>query len=237
MKILGIIGGTGPESTIDYYRGITESYFAQKGDGNYPQIIINSVNLKKLIDWVTAGELNNLAEFLLQEINRLSAAGADFGLIAANTPHIVFDRITDKSPIPLLSIVEATSKAIQAAKLNKVALLGTRFTMESDFYSKVFNPAGIQLILPNPEERIQIHNIYMKELLLNIFRDDTREALLRIVGRLKADEGIQSAILAGTELPLILKQESYDGLPFFDTTKIHVKAAIDLLLLDGEKRR
>jgi aspartate racemase len=102
--------------------------------------------------------------------------------------------------------------------------------MESDFYSKVFRPAGIELVVPNPDERMQIHNIYMNELLKNIFRDETREALLKIVDRLKNDEGIQGAILAGTELPLILREENYNGLPYFDTTKIHVKAAVELLL-------
>ena len=230
MKILGIIGGTGPESTIDYYRGITESYFAKKGDGNYPQIIINSVNLKKLVDWVTAGKLTELADFLLLEIQRLATSGADFGLIAANTPHIVFDRINDKSPIPLLSIVEATLKAVQAAGFTRVGLFGTRFTMESDFYFKVFRPAGIELISPNPDERTQMHDIYMNELLKNIFQDETRQILLNIANRMKTEQGIQAVILAGTELPLILKQESYIGLPFFDTTKVHVKEAVEMLL-------
>ena len=231
MKILGIIGGTGPESTIDYYRGITESYFSRLGDGNYPQIIINSVNLKKLVDLVTAGKLTELADFLLLEIQRLAASGADFGLIAANTPHIVFDRISDKSPIPLLSIVEATLKAVQTARFTRVGLFGNSLLRwRVIFYSKVFRPAGIELISPNPDERTQMHYIYMNELLKNIFKDETRERLLNIVNRMKTEQEIQGVILAGTELPLILKQESYIGLPFFDTTKIHVKEAVEMLL-------
>src|SRR6266700_5132921 len=137
MKILGIIGGLGPKSTIDYYGKIIELYSKHTGDGSDPQFIINSINLKKGLDFMEANNLTGMAEYLLEEIGKLARAGATFGLISANTPHIVFDEVASKSPVPLISIVEATCAAVKAQKLKKLGLFGTRFTMQGTFYSKV----------------------------------------------------------------------------------------------------
>jgi aspartate racemase len=120
---------------------------------------------KKLVDLITAGELAEVAEFLLQEIHRLAAANADYGLIAANTPHIVFDELRKRSPIPLISIVEAARDAVKDAGLKRVALLGTRFTMQGSFYPCVFEPAGISLLIPPAADQEFIHDRYMNELL------------------------------------------------------------------------
>src|SRR5205814_10147053 len=164
MKTLGMIGGLGPESTIDYYGRIIALYRERMGDGSYPQFIINSINLKKGLDFIDANNFAGLAEYLLNEIGKLDQAGAAFGLISANTPHIVFDEVAAKSPIPLISIVEATCAAAKARKLKRLALLGTRFTMQGTFYSKVFTREGIDLVAPDAKDQEYIHDKYLNEL-------------------------------------------------------------------------
>jgi aspartate racemase len=230
MKTVGIIGGIGPESTIEYYRQIIAAYREQKKDGSYPSIIIDSINMKAIVDLITAGEFSKTAEFLVSEIQRLANAGADFGLLAANTPHIVFDEISRRSPIPLLSIVEATLNAARAIGLKRVGLFGTRFTMQGRFYTDIFSEAGIQLVVPNEDEQAYIHDKYMNELVQGIFLPDTRERLLTIVEHLKERERIDGLILGGTELPLILRDVTDRGIPFLDTTKIHVQRIVTQLM-------
>src|SRR5262245_35614949 len=148
MNTLGIIGGLGPESTLDYYQRIIAMYRERTGDGHYPEFVIASVDLRKGLDFMEANDLSGMGNFLLEAIVKLARAGADFGIISANTPHIVFDEIAPKSPIPLISIVEATCAAAKAQELKRLALIGTRYTMQSDFYPKVFTREGIELFVP-----------------------------------------------------------------------------------------
>jgi aspartate racemase len=230
MKTAGIIGGIGPESTIEYYRQIIASYREQIRDGSYPSIIINSIDLKKMLDLIGANKLPEVTEYLLDEVRKLDCAGADFGALAANTPHVVFDAISQQSPIPLISIVEATCQAAKARGMKRAGLFGTRFTMQGRFYSDVFVPAGITLVTPAPEEQDYIHNKYMNELVNGIFLPETREGLLAIVERLKAQESIEGLILGGTELPLILQEVNNEGISFLDTTKLHVEQIMSQLL-------
>jgi aspartate racemase len=230
MKILGIIGGLGPESTIDYYGRIIALYRERTGDGSYPQFMINSINLKKGLDFMDANNLTGMADYLLEEIDKLARAGATFGLISANTPHIVFDQVASKSPIPLISIVEATCAAAKARKLKRLALLGTRYTMRATFYPKVFSREGIELLVPDPEDQVYIHDKYMNELVSGKFLPETRASLLAIIDRIKAKSDIDGVILAGTELPLILRDAEYNGILFLDTTKIHSEAAVTEML-------
>lgn len=230
MKTAGIIGGIGPESTIEYYRFIIEAYREQKPDGSYPPLIINSINLKMLIDLMEANELAEVAERLVAEVNRLARAGADFGLFASNTPHIVFDEVRRRSPIPLISIVEAACEAAKDLGLKRLGLFGTRFTMRAQFYPEVFSRKGMTLVVPDEGEQDYIHDKYMGELLKDIFLPETRQGLLMIVDRLKEREGIEALILGGTELPLILRDVTDRGIPFLDTTRIHVKAVVAQLL-------
>ena len=230
MSILGIIGGTGPESTIDYYRRVVASCRASRKDGRYPPILINSIDMKKMLDLIGAGELSATAVYLLGEVERLAAAGAGLGIFAANTPHIVFEEIERQSPIPLISIVEATCEAAKALGLRKAGLFGTRFTMQGGFYSDVFGRAGMEIILPKIEEQEYIHEKYFSELTEGVFLPETRARLLRIANRLREDERIDALILAGTELPLILREPSHGGVPFLDTTEIHVRAAVAWIL-------
>jgi aspartate racemase len=225
-----MIGGLGPESTIDYYQKIIALYRERTGDGSYPQFIINSIDLKRGLDFMDTGDLPGMADYLLQAISTLARAGADFGLISANTPHIVFDEVASKSPIPLISIVEATRAAAKALGLKRLALFGTRYTMQASFYPKVFLHEGIELLVPEPNDQNYIHDKYFSELVPGKFLPETRAGLLAVVDRMKAKSDIDGVILAGTELPLILRDPIHNGIPFLDTTKIHVEAAVDEML-------
>jgi aspartate racemase len=231
MKTVGIIGGTGPEATVDYYQRIIASYREQAQDESYPQIIINSINLKAMVRLLEANDLTGLTDFLLGEVQKLAQAGADFGLLSANTPHIVFDELERRSPIPLISIIETTCEEAARLELKKLGLFGTRFTMEGRFYPEVFARKGMTLILPNEEERAYIHDKYVNELVQGIFLPETRERLLKIADRLREQEGIEALILGGTELPLILRDDAAGSrIPFLDTTRIHVAAIVAELL-------
>jgi aspartate racemase len=230
MKTLGIIGGLGPESTIDYYGKIIALYRERTGDGSYPQFIINSIDMKKGLDFMAANNLAGMADYLLEELGKLARGGATFGLISANTPHIVFDQVASRAPIPLISIVEATCAAAQARKLKRLALLGTRYTMQATFYPKVFSREGIELLVPGPEDQTYIHDKYLNELVSGKFLADTRAGLLAIVDRMKEKRDIDGVILAGTELPLILRDREPNGIPFLDTTEIHCEAAVTEML-------
>jgi len=230
MNTLGIIGGLGPESTIDYYQKILALYRERTGDGSYPEFIIASVNLRKGLDFMDANDLAGMADYLLEGIGKLARAGADFGLISANTPHIVFDEVASKSPIPLISIVEATCAAAKARNLKRLALFGTRYTMQGSFYQKVFSREGIDLLVPDPTDQDYIHNKYFSELVPGEFLPQTRAGLLAIIDRMKAKSDIDGVILAGTELPLILRDPDHNGIPILNTTKIHVEAAVAEML-------
>jgi aspartate racemase len=174
--------------------------------------------------------LTGMADYLLEEIGKLARAGANFGLISANTPHIVFDEVASKSPIPLISIVEATCAAAKTRKLRRLALFGTRFTMQGTFYPKVFSREGIELVAPDATDQDYLHDKYLNELVSGKFLPETRVALLAIVDRMKAKSDIDGVILAGTELPLILRDAGHNGIPFLDTTKIHCEAAVAAML-------
>ena len=230
MNTLGIIGGLGPESTIDYYQKILALYRERTGDGSYPEFIIASVNLRKGLDFMDANDLAGMADYLLEGIGKLARAGADFGLISANTPHTVFDEVASKSPIPLISIVEATCAAAKARNLKRLALFGTRYTMQGSFYQKVFSREGIDLLVPDPTDQDYIHNKYFSELVPGEFLPQTRAGLLAIIDRMKAKSDIDGVILAGTELPLILRDPDHNGIPILNTTKIHVEAAVAEML-------
>jgi aspartate racemase len=229
MRTIGIIGGLGPESTVDYYRSIIARYRARKPDGGYPRILINSLDVEKGIAMLDAGRLDDLADYLVAGLDPLDRAGADFACIAANTPHLVFDAVQSRSAIPLLSIVRATCDRAKALGLKRVGLMGTGFTMRASFYPDEFQRAGIALLVPKEPEREFIHTKYIGELLNNKFLPETRTAILRIAERMKAEDGIEAIVLAGTELPLLLR-DSGSGIQFLDTTVIHVDAIVDELL-------
>jgi aspartate racemase len=230
MKTLGIIGGLGPESTLDYYQRIIALFCERTGDGHYPEFIIVSVDLRKGLDFMDANDLRGMADYLLEAIRKLARAGAEFGIISANTPHIVFDDVAPESPIPLVSIVEAACAAAKSRNLKRLALFGTRYTMRANFYPKVFAGKDIELLVPDPGDQEYIHDKYMNELVPGKFLPETRAGLLAIVDRMKAKSDIDGVILAGTELPLILRGPDHNGTPLLDTTKIHCEAAVAQML-------
>ena len=230
MRTVGILGGIGPESTVEYYRGIVAGYRQRRPDGSYPSIFINSISVSKLLGWMDAGQLSEVVSYLLDELQKLVRAGADFGIIAANTPHVVFDDVQRRLPIPLISIVEATCAEAKRLGIRTVGLLGTRFTMQASFYPDVFRREGITLVVPDEAEQTYIHEKYVGELLANTFLPETRARLLEIIQRMKEQGQIQSVILGGTELPLLLRDETASGIPLLDTTQIHVQAVVTELL-------
>ena len=229
MKTLGLIGGTGPESTIEYYRLLTAQY-REKADGASPLLIINSINLKQMIEWMGANELGKVTDYLVNAFAQLQQAGADFGALTANTPHIVFDEIKQRCSLPLISIVEATCERVQALGFKTVGLFGTRYTMQAPFYPAVFSPTDVKLVMPNDQEQEFIHDKYFNELLKDVFLPETRTALLAIADDMKARHGIEGLILGGTELPLVLRDEEHNGIRLLDTTRIHVDRLIDEML-------
>jgi aspartate racemase len=229
MRTIGIIGGLGPESTIDYYRSIIARYRARKPDGGYPRILINSLDVEKGIAMLDAGRLDDLADYLVAGLEALVRAGAELACIAANTPHLVFDAVQSRSAIPLLSIVRATCERAKALGLKRVGLMGTGFTMRASFYPDEFRRAGVALVVPQEAEREFIHTKYIGELLNNKFLPETRAAILRIADRMKAEDAIEALVLAGTELPLLLRN-SGSAIEFLDTTVNHVEAIVDELL-------
>jgi aspartate racemase len=229
MKTLGLIGGTGPESTIEYYRLLTAQY-REKADGASPLLIINSVNLKQMIEWMGANELGKVTDYLVNAFAQLERAGADFGALTANTPHIVFDQLKQRCSLPLISIVEATCERVQALGFKTVGLFGTRYTMQAPFYPSVFSRTDVKLVIPNHQEQEFIHDKYFNELLKDMFLPETRIALLAIADEMKARHGIEGLILGGTELPLVLRDEEHNGIRLLDTTRIHVDRLIDEML-------
>lgn len=229
MKTLGIVGGIGPESTVDYYRSLIQKWREQTKDGSAPSIVLSSIDLKRMLDLIAANELSEVTAYLSGEMDRLVRAGAAVGLFASNTPHIVFGELQRRSSIPLISIVEATREAAEELGLRRLGLFGVRFTMQGRFYPDVFSKDGIALVVPNESEQAYIHDKYMNELLKGMFLPETRERLLAIAERLAKQEQVQGLILAGTELPLILRDASC-SIPFLDTAQIHVKAALRRLL-------
>lgn len=229
MKTLGLIGGTGPESTIEYYRLLTAQY-REQADGASPPLIINSVNLKQMIEWMGANEMGKLTDYLVAAFETLQKAGADFGALTANTPHLVFDELQHRCSLPLISIVETACERVQALGFKTVGLFGTRYTMEAPFYPGVFSRTEVRLVIPNEQEREFINDKYFNELLKDVFLPETRTALLAIADEMRTRDGIEGLILGGTELPLLLRDEEHNGLRLLDTTRIHVDRLIKEML-------
>lgn len=225
MKI-GMIGGIGPESTVDYYQRLIKLYQKSISFDDYPEIIINSINMTAMLELVAEKSWDALTDMLVQELNSLYKAGVKLAFIGSNTPHIVFQQVMKESPLALVSIVEAARVEAEKLGLKKLGLLGTQFTMQSSFYQSDFGQSGIEVVVPNREEQRYIHQKLFSEIELGIFLKETKNGLLSIVKRLIADESIDGVILGCTELPLILTKDEY-GIPFLNTTETHVQRIIE----------
>jgi aspartate racemase len=227
MPRVGIVGGLGPESTVDYYRRLLAAW-AREDPSTAPAIVIDSLDAQralKLVEW----DRPALTEYLLASLLRLAGAGVDFAAMTANTSHIVFDDLAARSPVPLVSIVEVCAEEARRRGLLRLALLGTRFTMEGPFYPEVCARHGIAVVPPDDADRDWVHERYVGELLKGDFRDDTRRGLIALVGRLRDEKSVDGVILGGTELPLILTTPTIAGLPALDTTALHVAEIVKRL--------
>jgi aspartate racemase len=240
MKTLGIVGGIGPESTIEYYRFILDGCRKRMADTpspgelragtlSMPHIVIDSIDVNRGLAMLDANDLAALANYVSESVERLTRAGAEIALMAANTPHIVFEEVERRATIPMISLVKATCDQALAMRFRKLALLGTGFTMRGRFYPEVFARAGIELVTPNDEEKEFIHRAYIGELLKNVFLPATRDRIIAIINRMREQDAIEAVILAGTELPLLLRGTEPEGLRFLDTTLIHVAAAVEAI--------
>jgi aspartate racemase len=221
---VGIVGGLGPESTVDYYRRVLAAW-AREDPSTAPSIVIDSLDVRRALHLVEH-DRTALTEYLLGSLRRLAAAGVDFAAMSANTPHIVFDELAARSPVPLVSIVEACAEEARRLGLRRVALLGTRFTMEAAFYPSVCARFDVAVVRPDAADRAWIHERYVGELLRGQFLDGTRDAFVALVRRLRDQQGIDGVIYAGTELPLLLPEPSIADLPALDTTALHVAAIV-----------
>ena len=228
MATVGIVGGLGPESTIDYYRRILAAW-EREDPSSAPSIVIDSLDPQRALKLVAA-DRRALADYLDESLQRLAGAGVDFAVLSANTPHIVFDDLSARSRVPLVSIVETCAAEAQRRGLQRLALLGTRFTMEAAFYPQVCARFGIEVVTPDAGERGWVHERYVGQLLKGDFREETRREFIELVDRLRRDERIEAVVLGGTELPLLLKEPSIAGVPALDTTALHVAAIVQRLL-------
>jgi len=232
MKTIGLIGGMSWESTIEYYRIINELVSKRLGGLNSGKILLYSVNFQEIADLQHENKWDELTEIMIDIAQKLEKAGADVVLICTNTMHKMADEVQKSINIPLLNIIDVTAEKIKEMGLKKVGLLGTKFTMEDDFYKgRLKRKHGIDVLIPDEEGRQIVHDVIYNELCKGIIKESSREKFKRIIADL-ASKGAEGVILGCTEIPLLIKQEDCD-IPIFDTTMIHAEAAVNFAL--GEK--
>lgn len=229
MKKLGLVGGMGPESTIPYYHDIVYGVQEALGQSQFPELSIESVNVFEVLRLCSNKQYEELTEYLIGAINNLAKSGADFAVLAANTPHIVFDKLNEQSPIPLISIVESTCKEAKHRGLKKIGLLGTIFTMTEEFFKAPFTKNGIQVIIPTEIEMELINNKISTELELGIVKEETQLSFQKVISRMKDEDGIEAIVLGCTELPLLLNDD-VSSVPCLDTMQIHISSIIKSIL-------
>jgi len=229
MKKLGLIGGMGPESTIPYYHDIVYGVQEALGEQAFPELTIESVNVFKVLGLCKEQKYDELTKYLMRAIDNLAKSGADFAALSANTPHIVFDRLKEQSPIPLISIVEASCEEAKRRGLKKIGLLGTIFTMTGEFFKAPFIKKGIEVIVPTESEMELINEKISTELELGIVKDETLTAFQQIIARMRDEDGIEAIVLGCTELPLLLNDE-VSPVPCLDTMQIHIQEIVKTIM-------
>lgn len=223
-KKIGIVGGLSPESTISYYQYLVRRYQELFGDHSYPEIVIYSVNFQRYVNWTRQEQWETVAEDLTRAIARLQAAGADFAVIACNMVHFVFDQVQEKASIPLISIIDATAEAIRNAGIATVGLLGTRFTMEKNFYRTGLARHGIESLIPKKSSRIYLTKIILEELARGLITSESRNKVLTIIEDL-VGRGVDGIVLGCTELPLLI-EDHHTSVRLFDTATLHADKAL-----------
>ncbi len=229
-KHIGIVGGLSPESTTEYYRIITRGYNKKAGGLNFPEMTIRSVNMREIVDLFNQGRWDDMADIIVSAIHDLQKAGADFAAIATNTPHNAYERIKEKSPLYVLSIMDATAREIQKDGYKKVGLLGTKPTMEYGFFQKTFKKYGIETVTPDEGDRNYVDQVIWNELVHGKITEEAKKGYLAIINKM-VKKGAEGVILGCTEIPLLIKQEDCP-VKIYDTTAIHARAILDYALGD-----
>lgn len=229
MKKLGLVGGMGPESTIPYYHDIVYGVQERVGEDYFPNLTIESINVFEVLHLCGERKYDELTDYLFQAINNLVRSGADFAALSANTPHIVFNRLQELSPIPLISIIESTCREAERRNLKRIGLLGTIFTMTEDFFKQPFYSKEINIVVPSDGEMKYISQKISSELEHGIVKKETLECFRKIIFRMQTEEDIEAIILGCTELPLLLNDE-VSPVPCLDTMQIHIQDIINEIL-------
>ncbi len=228
MKIIGLLGGMSWESTVTYYQLINEKVKKELGGLHSAKCLLYSVDFHEIEDCQARGDWAESGRLLGQAAVSLEKAGADFLVLCTNTMHKVAADIQEQVSIPLLHIAEVTAGALLDNQIRKVALLGTKYTMEQDFYKARLTERSIEVMIPDETERRQINEVIFRELCLGEVRRESKEFFLGVIHRLTS-LGAQGVILGCTEIGLLIKQED-TAAPLFDTTRIHAEKAVDLAL-------
>jgi len=232
MKKVGIIGGTGPESTVDYYKSIISKFQEKIGSKeDLPELFINSINMYKMFNLLMNGQTKELIHYLTDAVQKLESVGADFVVFTGNTPHIVFEQVQEKVQVPMISMVEETYVKAQELNLEKVGLIGTKFTMENDFFKKPFISHNIEIVVPNQSEQEYIHRKIVEELENGIVNNETKRGFLNIIEQMTDRDGIQAIILGCTELPMLIKNEDLN-IHSLNTAEIHINKIVDTIFMD-----
>jgi aspartate racemase len=227
MKKVGIVGGLGPESTLEYYRGIIEAFKPTFKQYGFPEIALESIDMRTFIHHIEKSGWDAIAAFIASKFEALRVGGADFGVIASNTPHKVFDAIQAQTFLPLLSIVDATLNYSKKRDYHKLGLLGTKVTMGADFYQYIFDKENIKLIVPDPAEQDYIQQKLFSEIEFGVVKEETKERFIAIINMIIERENIEGVILGCTELPLIIKPDDIK-VQYIDTTQIHIASIVEL---------
>ncbi len=228
MKKIGIIGGLSAESTIEYYKILIKEYNKREGGAASPLLIIDSLNLEELVNLVREDNWDEVVSIILQSAKNLEQAGAEVIIIATNTVHKIYDKIQEKIDTPMISILDVTAEAAKSMNLKKVGLLGTIFTMQSDFFHKVFREYGMEIIVPNPENQKFVNEVIFQELTFHIVTEESKQGYIEVIKNLQ-EGGAEGVILGCTEIPLLIKKED-SPIPVFDTTTLHAMAALEYAL-------
>ena len=235
MKKIGVLGGMSPESSIEYYRLFISLAKQREPEGRYPELIIYSLNFQDFCRPASKGQDDRVIALLRDKLASIEEAGADFAMMASNTPHKYYEELEKDLSIPLLSIVESTADAAAERGFSRVGLLGTKFTMSGNFYQQVFEKRGIEIVTPPKDDRGFVHEKIMNELVTGTSSDSTRNRLIEITRKMKRTGNIEATILGCTELPLVLSEEE-TGFPVLDTTEIHVKTAYNMAAEEPDGR-
>jgi len=229
MKTIGLVGGMSWESTLEYYRVINQYTKERLGGFHSAKIVLYSVDFAEVESRQHEGRWDDLTQLMIDAGQRVERAGAELLVICTNTMHKMADDVQRQIRIPLLHIADATATAIKSRSMRKVGLLGTRFTMEQDFYKqRLIGKHGLEVIIPEEKERDDIHRILYNELCLGEIKEGSKGTFQAIIAGLEA-RGAQGIILGCTEIPLLVSQEHYK-IPLFDTTTLHARAAVDFAL-------